>query len=151
MMPWFPTRLTPAQLEERRLRAADLLARGTRSQAAIARLLHVSRATVCRWAAILHHDGRQGLRRRPHTGRPPRLTPRQWQRLTAVLLRGAQAAGFDTERWTLPRIAAVIRRTFGVRYHPRSLGPALRARMASPRSGPSPGRANATTPWSRPG
>jgi putative transposase len=38
------------------------------------------------------------------------------------------AAGFETERWTVPRIATVIQRTFGVRYHPRSLGPALRAR-----------------------
>ena len=42
------------------------------------------------------------------------------------------AAGFDTERWTQRRIAAVVERTFGVRYHFRSLGRALRARGWSP-------------------
>jgi putative transposase len=37
------------------------------------------------------------------------------------------AAGFETERWTLKRIAALIRREFGVRYHPRYLERPLRA------------------------
>src|SRR5438874_13576502 len=46
--------------------------------------------------------------------------------------RGPVAAGFDTERWTQRRIAAVVERTFGVRYHFRSLGRALRARGWSP-------------------
>jgi putative transposase len=41
--------------------------------------------------------------------------------LAAVIEDGAQAAGFDTERWTLRRIAAVIARQLGVRYHPRYL------------------------------
>lgn len=77
MTPWFPERLTPAQLEERWLSAADLLRAGRSSQAHIARLVHVSRATVCRWAAILKQEGRRGLRRRPHTGRPPQLSTKQ--------------------------------------------------------------------------
>ena len=42
------------------------------------------------------------------------------------------AAGFDTEQWTLRRVAAVVERAFGVRYHHRSLGRALRARGFSP-------------------
>jgi transposase len=37
------------------------------------------------------------------------------------------AAGVDTERWTLRRIAAVVAHEFGVRYHPRALAPALKA------------------------
>ena len=52
--------------------------------------------------------------------------------LLRTLRRGAVAAGFETERWTLRRIAAVVERTFGVRYHFRSLGRALRARGWSP-------------------
>jgi len=37
------------------------------------------------------------------------------------------AAGFDTEQWTLRRIAALIWREFGVRYHPRHLERPLHA------------------------
>ena len=37
------------------------------------------------------------------------------------------AAGFATERWTLKRIAALIEREFGVRYHPRYLERPLKA------------------------
>jgi transposase len=37
------------------------------------------------------------------------------------------AAGFDTEQGTLRRIAALIWRAFGVRYHPRHLERPLRA------------------------
>lgn len=45
----------------------------------------------------------------------------------AVCWRAARAAGFESERWTLKRIAAVITREFGVRYHPRYLERPLKA------------------------
>jgi putative transposase len=92
----------------------------------------VSATTVGRWAAVLAREGVAGLARRPHTGRPPRLSERQWVRLLRQLAKGAIAAGFDTERWTLRRIALVIERMFGVRYHFRSLGPVLRRHGWSP-------------------
>jgi transposase len=38
-----------------------------------------------------------------------------------VLLRGAQAAGYSTELWTLRRIAEVIKKEFGVRYCPSAV------------------------------
>jgi putative transposase len=60
------------------------------------------------------------------------LTAAQWRRLGRVLDRGAVAGGFETEQWTLRRVAAVVERAFGVRYHFRSLGRALRARGVSP-------------------
>ncbi|WP_114947382.1 helix-turn-helix domain-containing protein [Microvirga calopogonii] len=44
-----------------------------------------------------------------------------------LLDRGAIAAGFATERWTLERIAALIEREFGVHYHPRYLERPLKA------------------------
>ena len=124
---WRPSRLTPEQLEERRLAAARLLHRGRMTQAAIARHLGVSRASVCRWAAIVRRQGRHGLRARPKAGRPPRLGARAWARLGRLLAHGAVAAGFETERWTLRRVAALIRREFGVRYHPRYLERPLKA------------------------
>lgn len=126
MAGWHPSRLTPAQLEERRLVAARWLRAGRLTQAEIARRVGVSEATVSRWKRRLAAAGVGGLRRRPHTGRPPRLAEPQWREVLTRLKRGAVAAGFDTERWTLRRVAEVVRRECGVRYHPRSLGRILR-------------------------
>jgi len=124
---WRPARLTPGQMEERRLAAAALLRQGRLSQAAIARQLGASGASVCRWAATLAREGRRGLLARPRTGRPGRLDASAWARLGRLLARGAVAAGFETEQWTLRRIAALVRREFGVDYHPRYLERPLKA------------------------
>ena len=124
---WRPAQLTSEQMEERRLAAARLLRQGQLSQAGIARQLGVSRASVCRWAATLAQRGRRGLKARPIPGRLPRLDEKAWRRLGRLLDRGAVAAGFPTERWTLTRIAALIAREFGVRYHPRYLERPLKA------------------------
>ena len=134
-MDWQPTRWTPAQLEERRLAAARLLRAGRLTQAEIARRVGVHRAAVTKWKHRLERDGRPGLRRRAPPGRPSYLRPDQWARLLDLVRGSAVAAGFETERWTLRRVAAVVEREFGVRYHPgpgRSLRPALRARGWSP-------------------
>jgi putative transposase len=114
-------------MEERRLVAATLLRQGQLSQADIARHVGVSRASVCRWAATLAHEGPRGLAARPNLGPPARLDEKAWTRLSRLLDRGAIAAGFATERWTLERIAAVIEREFGVHYHPRYLERPLKA------------------------
>ena len=98
---WRPAELTSEQMEERRLAAARLLRQGRLSQAEIARQLGVSRASVCRWAATLAQRGRRGLKARPIPGRLPRLDEKAWGRLGRLLDRGAVAAGFATERWTL--------------------------------------------------
>ncbi len=124
---WRPAHLTPKQMEERRLAAATLLRQGRLSQAEIARQLGVSPASVSRWAGTLAQKGRCGLEAQPITGRPPRLDEKAWARLSRRLDRGAVAAGFATERWTLKRIAALIEREFGVHYHPRYLERPLKA------------------------
>ena len=131
-MDWQPTRWTPAQLEERRLAAARLLRAGRLTQAEIARRVGVHRAAVTKWKRRLERDGARGLRRRASPGRPSYLRPDQWAELLDALRGSAAAAGFETERWTLPRVAVVVERAFGARYPPRSLQPALRARGWSP-------------------
>lgn len=132
MAVWQPKRLTPAQLEERRCEAVRLLRTRRFSEARIARDLGVSRPSVSRWKALLEAGGAGALKRRPHPGRRSKLSDAEWRRLLGILTKGAIAAGFPTERWTLSRVAAVIFREFGVRYHPRSLGSALSARGFSP-------------------
>src|SRR5438132_2681629 len=106
-----------AALEARRFQAARLFGRGA-SQGTVARELGVSRTTTHRWADAWRAEGRRGLKARGRAGRKPRLDRRQWTQIEAALLKGPAAHGFATPLWTLPRIAAVIARRTGVRYHP---------------------------------
>jgi transposase len=125
---WQPRRLTPEQFEERRVEAGRLLRAGRLSQAEIARQLGVSRMAVSQWAAQLRDNtrGLAALKNRPRSGRPARLTPQQWRELLKLLKKGAIHFGFETERWTLPRIRDVIARHGGVRYHTAYLSVKLR-------------------------
>jgi transposase len=122
------TQTNPEQFEERRLAAGRLLRAGHLSQADIARRLGVSPAAVCQWAKRPRDGpkGFAGLRRHGKPGRPARLTPAQWLELLEILARGAKCSDFETERWTLPRVQAVIERRYGVTYHVDYLSTRLR-------------------------
>jgi transposase len=48
----------------------------------------------------------------------PRLTPDQQAKAPELLARGTAAWGFGGDRWTRERVAEVLHREFGVRYHP---------------------------------
>ncbi|WP_208719638.1 helix-turn-helix domain-containing protein [Corallococcus sicarius] len=119
-MAWQPKHWTAQQLEERRLAAGRLLRRGHLSQAEVARRVGVSEASVSRWARRLHEAGgsTRGLKARPRTGRPSKLSSGEWRQVAELVGAGARTCGFPTERWTLTRVAHLIHRTFGVRYHP---------------------------------
>jgi transposase len=54
------------------------------------------------------------------------LLASQQEQLKAVLLRGARAAGYATELWTLKRVGEVIGKRFGVRYSPVGVWALLR-------------------------
>ncbi len=113
-------------LQLRRQQAAQRFAAGD-SQAAVARRLHVSRQSVSRWHGQWKIGGGPALRAAGRAGRKPRLSAEQRDQLEAALRRGARAHGFLTELWTLPRIAQVIARQTGVRYHPGHVWKLLRA------------------------
>lgn len=74
--------------------------------------------TACRWYRAWKAEGRGGLKAAGRAGRKPRLDARQLAEVDAALRRGAHAHGFSTDLWTLPRVATVIERVTGVRYHP---------------------------------
>ena len=118
-------------LERRRREAIALLKRGYQP-VEIARRLRVDRRSVRRWKAAYLNGGAKALTARPVPGRPPKLDARAKAKLERMLLRGAEAAGFATDLWTCPRVAEVIRREFGVRYHVDHLGRLLRAMGWSP-------------------
>lgn len=98
-----------------RQKAAELFGHGL-SNAEIARQLKVSRPTVSGWYQCWQKEGSAGLEIGT-TGPKPRLTDEQWQDVLAALLKGPGAHGYDTELWTLARIAEVIYKMTGVRYN----------------------------------
>lgn len=105
------------ELENRRKKAAQLFRKGKR-QAEVARQLGVSGQSVNRWFQAWKQRGTRAWRRTGSPGRPRRLTTTQQTRVEEALLKGAQANGFNSNLWTLARVARVIERQTGVRYHP---------------------------------
>ena len=72
------------------------------------------------------------MQAKPHASPTPRRSDRQKKQLVTTLLQGPRAAGYATELWTCPRVAAVIRHTFGVHYHPAHVWRVLRALVWRP-------------------
>ena len=105
------------ELEVRRRIGGKLLQEG-KGVREVARLVEASPSSVSRWKQALEEGGMAALRAKPHMRRRARLRPEQKERLDQVLLAGPQAAGFATDLWTLERVAQVIERVFGVKYHP---------------------------------
>ena len=114
-------------MERRRLAAARLFAEEV-GQSEVARRLTVTRQAVHVWFRRWKQQGRKGLAAAGRAGRKPRLTPKQLQQLERALLQGPRFHGLDADLWSLPRMAVVIARLTGVRYHPGHVWRVRRAR-----------------------
>ena len=104
-------------LERRRFQALRLLRQGL-NQSEVARRVRVVRQSVACWAAMGRLSGERALRQAGRAGRKPRLTKRQKTRLEQRLLAGPERLGYATSLWSSERVAHLIEREFGVRYHP---------------------------------
>jgi transposase len=112
--------------EGRRLRAFELKEQGWK-QKHIAEALGVTEGAVSQWMKRAREQGVEGLRHKPPPGATPRLSEDQRARVPELLAQGAQAHGFRGEAWTCERVAIVIRREFGVSYHPAHVSRLLKA------------------------
>ncbi len=111
--------------EERRKQAWKLKEQDW-PQKDIAVALGVSEGAVSHWMKRGREGGIEALEAHPPKGVSPRLTAEQKAQLPALLAKGAEAYGFRGEVWTASRVAEVIFRTFGVRYHRDHVGRLLR-------------------------
>jgi transposase len=118
-------------LEDRRKRALGLLKLGL-SLNEVGRRIRSSASSVMRWRDAWRRGGAKALKVRFSPGRPWKLCERQRQRLIALLLKGAIAYGYRTNLWTTARIAEVIERKFGVRYHRDHVGRLMHSLKWSP-------------------
>jgi transposase len=109
------------ELERRRRRAMALLEEGY-SQAEVARRVGCHPSSVMRWRRAKDRAGPDALKAKPASGRPPKLSSQQKQRLLQYLLEGAMQHGYRTDLWTTKRMAHLIESKFGVTYHRDHVG-----------------------------
>jgi transposase len=117
---------TASELERRRRRAVKLLERGE-APAVVARILGVKRTSLHRWRRMAQQM--DGLAAKPPSGAKRRLDNARLAELEQLLSQGATAYGFPNELWTAARVAQVILRHFGVKYHPAYVRRLLRRRL----------------------
>ncbi|WP_157972534.1 helix-turn-helix domain-containing protein, partial [Saliphagus sp. LR7] len=90
-----------------------------RTQQQAGEAVGVSQPTSSRWARAWNNGGIKGLRPRFGGGRPPKLTPAQWNEFCELLE--------DGQPWTPREIHTLIEDRYGVSYHPTHLARKLRA------------------------
>jgi transposase len=122
-----------AVLEMRRRLAVRMLRTG-QTPSAVCKLLGVGRVTLWRWRTA------KSLAAAPSRGARSRLSHSQRRRLTRLLERDPTEHGWPTSLWTSGRVADLIRRRFGVRYHPAHVWRLLRAMGLSKQKPQSPRR-----------
>src|SRR6476646_10628271 len=117
---------TAEELQRRRTQAVAALERGE-SLTTIARVLGVHVKSVHRWRRMAAIPG--GLGAIKHPGPTPLLDDSQLQQLESLLLQGSKHHGWHNELWTAARVAALIKRHFGVDYHPEHVRKILHKRL----------------------
>lgn len=104
-----------------------LLGKGWRADD-VAEAVGASRSAVYAWKKVA---GKQGGRSKALAATPQhvpecRLSKPQLTELKRLLRAGPRKAGFLTDLWTLPRVAQLIERKFGVSYHSTHVGRLLK-------------------------
>lgn len=91
------------------------------------------RSCIYVWLAIYREHGLDGLRSKPITGRPPKLTGAQMQKLYRLIVdHDPTQLKFPFALWTLPLIRELIRQEFQVRLSEVSVGRLLKKLGLSP-------------------
>jgi transposase len=123
---------TASASEQMRLLAMLRLDEGW-SRQDVCEFFGVSTRSLDRWGKNRRDGGEAGLLTKPRSGRPPKLDDAQAAQVIAWLV-GTSACdfGFATDRWTAPRVAAVIDERFGVRFNARYLNDWLGRRGITP-------------------
>ena len=130
-MPWTPSRLTKAQLEERRTLGFERLDTGF-PPAEIALELGVARQTAYEWKAVFDAHGMAGAKAKPHPGPGKNITTEQLEEFKTMILQGALVHGFPSNNWTCSRAAALIETNFALVYTADHVGVMMKELGLSP-------------------
>lgn len=107
--------LSHKEREKVRLKAGKLFQKGV-SQAEVARRFSATPAAVNYWHKAWKTKGVQGLKSKGHPGFSSKLTEGKRRSFKQAILNGPQKYGFETNLWTLARLAVVMKKTTGVTF-----------------------------------
>ena len=88
--------------------------------------------SVERWVHAYELRGPDGLLDHPPAGRPPQLTPQQFQHLAPELAREPGAFGYPQPRWSGKLLARHVERNYGVHLSLRQCQRLLQAQRTLP-------------------
>jgi len=111
--------------EWRRCRAWELYQQEW-SQKALAKALGVTQGAVSQWMKVGAEQGKEGLQGKVAPGPSVQLNEGQMRKLPALLDQGAEAHGFLGAVWTTERVALLIKKQFGISYHPAHMSRLLK-------------------------
>lgn len=99
--------LSREEREKRRLQAGKLFKQGY-SQAEVARKLEAAISSVNDWHKLYKSGGEKALKSKGAPGKKSMITEKHREQLKQTILRGPLKQGFETDLWTLPRLAATL-------------------------------------------
>jgi transposase len=109
-------RIDNKELERTRIKAVEMVLSGI-SNVEVAEELGLNPHTITDWLTVFRRQGMKGLLWKGKRGRPQKLDDEQREELKGILTRGPTAYGYSIGLWTLPRVANVITKEFGITYH----------------------------------
>lgn len=109
------TKGTGAELERLRMLAVKAVLAG-RKQKDVAEIFGVHFKTLSSWVCSYRLNP-DSLQARPNTGRPPQLTTENLAHLNELLALGPREHRWETDIWTSRRVAVVIEKEFGIKFH----------------------------------
>lgn len=107
-------RETDSRVARRMLAIAGALDGLSRQRAA--RQAGMDRQSLRDWAHRFNDEGIEGLRDRPHTGRPTRLNEGQLASFRALVLRGPDIERDGVSSWTAKDLCRIVEDRYGVCY-----------------------------------
>lgn len=122
---------SPDLIADRRKRALALLDEGL-SLNEVARRIGCAPISVLRWRDAREKKGDDAFVVRTSPGRPRRLSKKDLRKLEKLLLKGPLSFGYRTDLWTTQRIADLIEKEFGVKYHRDHIGRVMKMMGWSP-------------------
>ena len=108
-------RIDHEQEESVRVQGVEMVLGGS-SQVDVAEELGVHPHSVARWMAAYRAKGKAGLAAAGRHGRHALLGEAEKEKLKVILKKGPAPYGYEIGLWTLPRIAQMIEKEFGIGY-----------------------------------
>jgi transposase len=107
--------LSRQEKEKRRLKAGKLFEKGI-SQAKVAQKLKVSHTAALLWYQAWEKQGIEGLKSQGKSGPKAQLSEEDRKKVRQAIIKGASKFGYESDLWTLDRVAAVIKKLTKVKF-----------------------------------